>query len=185
MSSDPIRPPEFSRTIATEALRDRGGGALSAEATDAERAALAARYGVPAVLDLSVDATADPWGPGGWRVSGRARARLTQTCVVSLEPVDTEVDEGFVRFFAPGRRIEEARDLLDEDAEEEPEVLGAAIDVGEIAAEAVALGIDPYPRRPDASFDGAVHGPPGAEPLTDEAARPFARLSALKRRGDA
>lgn len=181
MSGDPLPTPEFSRTVLAEALRDHGGGAMSGHATVAECGALASRFGIPAVRGLGFEAEAAPWGPGGWRVTGRVRAGLTQTCVVTLEPVDTELDEPFERFFAPPRRLEEAQALLGDDAEEEAEPLGTAIDLGEIAAETAALGLDPYPRRADAAFDGRVQGPPDAEPLTDEAARPFARLSALKR----
>jgi hypothetical protein len=46
----------------------------------------------------------------------------------------------------------------------------------------VALGIDPYPRAAEARFDGVTGAPPGVEPLDDTAARPFARLAALRRR---
>lgn len=180
MANDPSPKPEFSRPVAVDALRDGGGCATSGEADAAECAALAVRFATPAVRSLAFDAEARPWGPGGWRVTGRVRAGLTQTCVVTLEPVDTDLDEPFERFFAPARRLEEARALLPEDAEEEPEALGPAIDFGEIAAEAAALGIDPYPRRADAAFDGRLHGPPGSAPMTDEDARPFARLSMLK-----
>jgi uncharacterized metal-binding protein YceD (DUF177 family) len=184
MSGAPLPKPEFSRTVLVEALRDHGGAATRADATEAECDTLAARFGVLAVRALGFEAEVAPWGPGGWRVTGRVRAGLTQTCVVTLEPVDTELDEPFERFFAPPRRLEEAQALLDDDAEEEAEALGPAIDLGEIAAETAALGLDPYPRRADAAFEGRVQGPPDAEPLTDEAARPFARLSALKRPGE-
>ncbi|PIP96957.1 MAG: hypothetical protein COW75_09460, partial [Rhodobacterales bacterium CG18_big_fil_WC_8_21_14_2_50_71_9] len=104
----------------------------------------------------------------------------TQVCVVTLEPVDTDFAEPFERFFAPKARLDEAAGLLDPEGEETVEALGEAIDLGEIAAEAAALAIDPYPRKPEAAFDGVLTGPPGVAPLTDEAARPFAGLATLK-----
>jgi uncharacterized metal-binding protein YceD (DUF177 family) len=175
--------PEFSRPAPVGTL---GAGAeIVGEADAAERAALARRYDVPAVRSLRFTAAARPWGPGGWRIVGRVSAELTQTCVVTLEPVDTRFEESFERFLAPAERLEAAEELLDPEADEAPEPLGESIDFGEIAAEAAALAIDPYPRRPDAAFDGAIKGPPGVAPMTDEDARPFARLAALKDRDGA
>jgi uncharacterized metal-binding protein YceD (DUF177 family) len=175
--------PEFSRRVTAEALREGAGAEIATEAAPAERDALRDRFGVPEVRAFAVTATVGAWGPGGWRVSGRVEARLVQTCVVTLEPVETALAEPFERFFAPPARLEEAAALLDEDARDELEPLGAAIDLGEIAAEAAALAIDPYPRAPGAVFDGAASAPPGAAPLTPEALRPFARLAALRNRG--
>lgn len=174
---DAAPPVEFSRTAPVDSLDPQQ--TVSGEATEAERAALARRYSVPAVRRLSFRAAARPWGPGGWRVAGVVDAALTQICVVTLEPVDTVLSESFERFFVPARRMGEAEGLLPED--EAPDPLGAVIDFGEAAAEAAALAIDPYPRAPGAAFDGVLAGPPGEAPLTDEAVRPFAGLAALKR----
>jgi hypothetical protein len=93
------------------------------------------------------------------------------------------VREPFERRYAPARRLAEAAGL-DPDSDEAPEPLGPAIDPAEVAAETVALGIDPYPRAPEARFDGAAGAPPGAEPLDEAAARPFAKLAALRRDRD-
>jgi hypothetical protein len=173
--------PEFSRPIAAEDLPAASDAPVRGAATPEECAALALRFNVPAVRWVRFEASVSPWGPGGWRVKGRAEAGLTQTCVVTLDPVDTEVSEPFERRYVPARRLAEATGL-DPDADEAPEPLGGGVDPGEIAAEAVALGIDPYPRAAEARFDGVTGAPPGVEPLDDTAARPFARLAALRRR---
>ncbi|MGZ3360151.1 MAG: YceD family protein, partial [Xanthobacteraceae bacterium] len=58
--------------------------------------------------------------------------------------------------------------------EDAPEPLvGGMIDLGAIATEFLILGLDPYPRKPDAVFEA----PPGG----DEAAHPFAALAELKK----
>jgi hypothetical protein len=55
-----------------------------------------------------------------------------------------------------------------------PEVLvGGGIGLGAIATEFLILGLDPYPRKPDATFQGS--------PVGDDAAHPFAPLAALKK----
>lgn len=184
--TDDLSPPgpELSRPLDLEALRAEGGFAATIEADAAERDALARRFGTLAVGAFSAAVEAAPWGPGGVCVEGRAAARLTQTCVVTLEPVETALDEPFRRYFAPASRMAEAEALLVGDARDDLEPLPATLDLGEIAAEAAALAIDPYPRKPGAAFEGRRHGPPGAAALTDEAARPFAGLAALKARGD-
>lgn len=171
--------PEFSRPIPVDMLEDEAGSFEGAAEPD-ERAALALRYGAPAVSALAYEATIAP-SDGGWRVTGAARAEITQTCVITLEPVESVVEERFERRYLPSARIASLE--LDMDADEAPEPLPEAIDLGEIAAEAIALGVDPYPRRPDARFEGRRAGPPGAPPLTEDAARPFAKLAALKRDG--
>lgn len=173
---------EFSRPVAAEALA--AGAAFRDAASPSECAALARRFGVEAVWAFSFQIEAAPWGPGGLRLRGRAEARLTQTCVVSLEPLEKVVSEPVERFLAPANRLAEAQALLDPDLDEAPEPLGGPVDLGEIAAETVALAIDPYPRAPGAAFEGARSAPPGVAPLTDEQARPFAALAALKVRGE-
>lgn len=174
--------PEFSRPIAVEALA--AGAVFSDAAAPEECAALARRFGVDGVRALSFRIEASPWGPGGLRLRGLAEARLAQVCVVTLEPLETAVSEPVDRFLAPAGRLEAAQALLDPDLDEAPEPLGGSVDLGEIAAEAVALAIDPYPRAPGAAFEGARSAPPGVAPLTDEQTRPFAVLAALKARGE-
>ncbi|MGF1660024.1 MAG: DUF177 domain-containing protein [Rubrimonas sp.] len=172
-------PPEFSRPIPVERLRADGGASLSEQASAEECAALARRFNVPALLTLGVEATVEPMAPGGWRLRGTVAATLRQICVITLESIETSLSEPFERRYLPEARIAE----LDEDeADDVTEPLGEAIDVGEAAAETAALAIDPYPRKPGAVFEGRRHGPAGTEPLDDEAARPFARLAALRPR---
>jgi uncharacterized metal-binding protein YceD (DUF177 family) len=177
-SDTPAPPPEFSRPVRVDALAE--GTPISGEATEAERAALARRYKIPDVRSIRFRAQTNPWGPGGWRVSGEVEAELTQTCVVTLEPVETRFREQFERFFVPAARLDEAAALLDPDLDESLEPMSAEIDIGEVAAEAAALAIDPYPRKPGAAFEGVVKGPPGVAPMTDEDVKPFARLAALR-----
>ncbi len=174
-------PPEFSRPVTVERLRAEGGASIAAEADDAERAALTRRFNLPEIRALSVEAEIAPLEPGGWRVRGVVRARLRQTCVVTLEPVESALDERFDRSFLPAAHLAQCEG--DEDADEDgPEPLGDEVDVGEIAAETAALAIDPYPRKPGVVFEGRRQGPPGAEPLDEAAAKPFARLAALRPR---
>lgn len=174
--------PEFSRPLAVETLRRRDGADIRETATEAECAALAARYGAMSVSHLEVTARIRPGRDGLWRASGEVHARLDQICVVTLEAAPAEITEAFIRDFHPDAEGDGVSDDIDPDAEDPPEHLGEEIDIGEIAAETVALALDPYPHAPGAAFEGAAATPPGAEPLDSEALRPFAGLAALKAR---
>ena len=103
---------------------------------------------------------------GRVRVTGQINARVGQTCVVTLEPIESEVQELVDLKFAPPLAVG-AKSDASEGAEEGPlELLSAT--------EFLLLGIDPYPRKPGAEF----------APLKsdDRAAKLFAALEALKKR---
>jgi hypothetical protein len=115
---------------------------------------------------------------GGVDVSGRVKARVVQTCVVTLEPVENEVDEPVDVAFRPGAELAavpvHGSQVLDEDEEPPEPLIGGKVDLGALATEFLILGIDPYPRKPGAEF---------APPKPAEAGEhPFAGLEALKKR---
>jgi len=149
------------------------------EAPAPVRAALASLAGVRDVEDLNAVFDVSRRG-AGLRVAGRVTARVGQTCVVTLEPIENEVDEEIdVRFSPDAPVVPESEGhhqtvghTADEDEPPEP-LIGGTIDLGAIASEFLMLGIDPYPRKPGAEF---------AAPTPDTAAEhPFAALAALKK----
>ena len=115
----------------------------------------------------------------GVRVTGNVSARVGQTCVVTLEPVESDIDEPVDLRFAPqtvapasAKSETVAAHTSDEDPPEP--LFGDELDLGAIATEFLLLGIDPYPRKPDAEFAPVKAG--------DATAKPFAALEALKKR---
>ena len=105
-------------------------------------------------------------------------ARVGQTCVVTLDPIENEIDEAIDLVFAPEAAPELPEDAAREQrvaADDAPEPLvGGVVDLAVLATEFLALGIDPYPRKPGAEFT-----PPADE--DDDSSRPFAALAALKK----
>jgi uncharacterized metal-binding protein YceD (DUF177 family) len=137
-------------------------------------AKLAALAALPR-LDASFDVL--PHGRKGLHVVGRVSATIGQTCVVTLEPIEDEIDEPvdviFVPAAAPSPIGDEGVELeVPYDDEPEPLVDGT-VDLGAIATEFLILAIDPYPRKPDAVFQAPAAG--------DDTAHPFAVLAALKK----
>ena len=171
--------PEFSRPLAVERIGSTGTE-LTIEASAEERAALARRFGIPSVHAFSATFVATPWRRGGVQVRGEFAAHVEQVSVVSLEPFTSEVGEPVVRYFQAETGPGHHPDVLSVESleDEEPDVIcGGSIDLGEIAAESLALALDPYPRKPGEAF----------EPETAQEAEerrqdnPFAVLSRLKK----
>jgi uncharacterized metal-binding protein YceD (DUF177 family) len=141
------------------------------EAPEPVRADLAKLAGLRELPRLSAVFDLTPRG-GGLHVAGQVSAHLGQTCVVTLDPIESDITESIDVVFVPAIRTP-AKDLKLDD--EPPELLvGDKIDLGAIATEFLLLGIDPYPRKAGAEFT-----PIRAD---DAGARPFAALEALKKR---
>jgi hypothetical protein len=152
------------------------------EASASECRALAELGGLREVLsaDASLDLTL--MREGRVHVVGRVTARIGQTCVVTLDPIENDIDEAIDLIFAPPEQIPALADLVDDaaisDAEipDPPEpIVGGIIDLGRLATDALFLGVDPYPRK-----RGAIFEPPAAPADPDD--HPFAALKVL--RGD-
>jgi uncharacterized metal-binding protein YceD (DUF177 family) len=150
-------------------------------ATDASvRAGLAKLAGVVALPRVEAAFELTRQGPDGLHVVGRVTADVEQNCVVTLEPMVSQLDELVDMVFLPRRDAPDAGETeqigtLDE--ADPPELMAdGTVDLGALATEFLLLGIDPYPRKPGAAFDSPVAEQPGANP--------FAQLAALKAKLD-
>ncbi len=145
---------EFSRFVDTTRL-GRHAHHMPISANQAERAALAKRFDLVALDRLDADLMIKKRGDGIVELSGRFRARLAQSCVVTLEPVWTDIDEPVECYFGEQADDEGSApsDPLDDQAFPEPLTSGG-IDCGEAVAQALALSLDPYPRAPAAGKTG-------------------------------
>ncbi len=147
--------------------------------SEADAAAFAAQIGVAGLRGFDLDIHVRPYRGDGLAVEGRVAAEVDQTCVVTLEPMVSRIAEEVDITFRPEDKIttklvEDEEDGLSIDASHAADdpLVGGVIDAAAIAAEFLALGVDPYPRKPDAVFEKP-------EGLGD--ASPFAGLSKLKR----
>jgi uncharacterized metal-binding protein YceD (DUF177 family) len=141
---------------------------LEVEAPAAARAAVAELAAVRELPQLSAVFDLTRRG-AGVQVSGRVNASVGQTCVVSLEPIESKVEETIdVTYAPPG-----AAERTGNDEPLEP-LVGGAVDVGALATEFLLLAIDPYPRK-----QGVQFAPPQAE---EGGEHPFAVLATLKKR---
>jgi Large ribosomal RNA subunit accumulation protein YceD len=177
-SADPWRVPVVVAQIPDTGLH------RAFEASDATRAAMADVAGLREVTSASASFDLTLKSGGRVHVTGEVRARIGQTCVVTLDPIENEINEEIDLMFAPSEQIRSLSTLVDEAAQSEDEevpdppepIIDGLIDLGRLATDALFLAIDPYPRRPDATFE------PPAE-IIDPADHPFAALKALQSDG--
>jgi uncharacterized metal-binding protein YceD (DUF177 family) len=168
--------PAWSAPLAVTDVPDVGRH-LDLEADEAARRAIADTAGLVDLprLEASFDVTRR--GTDGLHVVGRVAATVVQSCVVTLEPVENQIEEAVDLTFLPDNGLAAPADGLQSlEVGEPPEVLrDGSVDLGAIATEFLLLGIDPYPRKPGAVFDA-----PARE---DPSSHPFAALAALKKPG--
>jgi len=166
--------PEFSRH---QILTDppQAGVEDRLEASPAECAALAQRFGIEALKHFSARFTRKPYPGGGLLISGRLKAEPVQLCIVSLEPVTERLDKPFTLVVLP------PDGTLSEDPDGPDEIQADAtghFDLGEALAEELSLSLNPYPRQAGAHLPLALEE---AVEATETAPRnPFAKLAALR-----
>jgi len=178
--------PELSRPISVESLPSEGRTVVI-EASEAERAALAARFGLTALHRFAATALVRPLGRGRGvtRVELLAdlEADVEQTCGVTLDPVPGRIAEAVRRRFSDEGAPDDTAVLDvpagDEDDDPDP-IIDGTIDIGEVLAEALGLALDPHPRAPGAVFDSAAWSE--EDEAAETATGAFAALAALKTR---
>jgi uncharacterized metal-binding protein YceD (DUF177 family) len=151
-----------------------------------ELAGLARLWSVLEVKALTAAFEVKRWKRDGIRLKGRVTADIVQACVVTLDPVEAYIDQPVEVVFVPeGSKLarmpvaaEGGEMLLDPEGPDAPEIFtGDTIDAGVVAAEHVALAIDPYPRKADIAFAGHIE----STDKDDRKPSPFAVLKDWKK----
>ena len=174
MTADALFP--LSRPVSVADLIRRERLDMTIKATAEERAALAEYLGIPEVRALAATLKLRAEPGRRFLLEGQVRAKLGRTCVVSLEPMEEELDVPLRLVFEDAAEAaeDEETDPFDEDMPEA--VVDGTIDPGAAVCELVALEMTPYPRRPDA-------GPMEIQAETADSGRsdhPFAALAKLR-----
>ncbi len=118
-----------------------------------------------------------PW-LDGMEIEGRVEAMVTRLCGVTLELFDVAIDEPLkVRIVprgSPNAPQAEGEIVVDVEAEDPPdEAAGDGVDPSAYVVEALALALDPFPRKPGAVFES----PAATDPIS-----PFAALAEFVKR---
>ena len=174
--------PEFSRPFSPDSLGE-DEVVERVEASEAERSAVARRLSLVSLDRLAaVLRIGRSDGQGVISVAGHFEAEVTQTCVVSLQPLGRHLAKDFsARYWLePADAGETGTVDVDAALDDPPETLGPdGLDLGEVVVQQLAIALDPYPRRDDATLETLEwDGKKG-----DEAAKesPFEGLKSLRR----
>lgn len=170
--------PIFDAVVRIDKL-PAAGRSVNVEADEATRAAIAAAMNILSVEHFSARLTVTPLR-GGLRALGHLDAAVTQSSIVSFEPVAQRIAEDIDRVFLPAPRdqtppapgSEVFIDLEDEDFPDH--IDGPEVDLSALLLETLALALDPYPRREGESLEALDLT------LDEPEAGPFAKLAALK-----
>ena len=163
---------ELDRVVALDRVGTHGID-VTVNATEEERAALARRFAIPAVLQLRCSFRLRRGAAGVVDADGALDAQVVRTSVVTLDDFTQDVSEAFQLRFVPAGR---EGDDEDPDSPDEIPYEGTALALGEAAAEQLALALDPYPREPDATLPES-----GSESGSDPAFAAFSALEGLRK----
>jgi hypothetical protein len=148
-------------------------------ATLDECEAIATELGLVACHSLTTGYTIRAIGGGRYKLTGTLEAKLTQSCIVTLEPMETQAKIPVEVEFSPNANqppqpVAEGEDLEVLSLPDLEPIENAGLNVGRVMLEALATGIDLYPKKPEATF--AWNDPRG----TATEIHPFAALAKLK-----
>jgi uncharacterized metal-binding protein YceD (DUF177 family) len=150
------------------------------EADQAARNAMAETAGLREISSARASFDLALESGGRVHVTGRVQARIGQTCVVTLDPIENEIDEEVDLVFAPPEQLARSGGAADDAADSDEEIADSPepiengiIDLGRLAMDVLYLAIDPYPRKAGAVFEPQVAA-------VDPEDHPFAALKALQ-----
>lgn len=146
-------------------------------ASEEERKALCVRLELATISSLSADVTLRREKGNVIHVNGLMKANVTQTCSVTADPVQTQIEETFEGWFADqerivmlakarherlGRLADSEIPILDESEDPEP-LTNGMIDIGELVVQHLSLAVDAFPRRRGLEETEAVEVSVGGE----------------------
>jgi uncharacterized metal-binding protein YceD (DUF177 family) len=180
--NDEIERPPISRQFRLDAIRDGASGSI--EATAAERTAICALLELKDLGALTLTYRLFHTGADRLRLEGQLKAEMTQSCVVSLDPVPATIDVPVEAEFWPAALIAAEAKREEEGgvttlADWPEPIKDGRIDLGPLIYETLATSLDPYPKRAGVSFQWS-QGP--EEPGPGGKSSPFAALDRLKPR---
>jgi uncharacterized metal-binding protein YceD (DUF177 family) len=146
---------------------------------------IAKQFELESVESFKGECLLTPWKRDGVKLSGMVKAKFTQPCSITMEPIEVALEEEVDIIFVPDgsklsrpRTNDEGEIIFDPSGDDLPETfVGDSIDVASVWLEFMALGIDPFARK-----EGAVFQAQEIENADELAAdSPFAALSSLKK----
>lgn len=170
--------PEFSHIHRLDSLPP-AGKTVKIEANEAERASLAKRFGLTKLESLEAHYRLTRVATGV-DAEGEILSKGVQACVITGADVPFNHKEPFHLLFTLDGDQGEEVELQDGDLDQIP-IEGGGIDMGEAAAQTLALSLDPFPRSITADTERTKLGIVSED---DVVTGPFAALAGLKKKAE-
>lgn len=146
-------------------------------ATPEELVELARELDILSCESLTVSYRIAPERAGRFSFTGTLEAEVTQSCVVTLEPVSARLSEPFAVILGPPDALDDEPGTAgDREVSSVPDVEpieGGRIEAGAVIFGVLSAALDPYPRKEGAAFDWK-------DPKSQADSGPFSALSKLK-----
>jgi uncharacterized metal-binding protein YceD (DUF177 family) len=182
--SQALRSAPVSQPVRTATLNLSRGAEFDLHLSAPQLEAMAATLGIVRLRKARFTGRIAAEPGGGWRLTGHLGATVVQSCIVTLDPVTTRIEEEVARRYLPDYRDPAAGAEPDDEIElpddVDTEALGPIIDPGAVMTEALALALPLYPRAQSADLAQTAFTEPGKPAMTDADARPFASLASLR-----
>ena len=143
------------------------------------RKAMATDLDIIEIRKLKLEGEIAPQDGRDWHLVAKLGATVVQNCVVTLDPVVSRIDETITRtYMANFADPDGAEAEMHED--DTLEAIPVTLDLEVLLGEALSLALPPFPRVEGAELGNATFAAKGVTPMSDEDAKPFAGLGALK-----
>lgn len=143
--------------------------------------ALAGEMGISSLKKMRFKGVIKPVGDKDWQIIAHLGASVVQPCVTTLVPVGTRLETDITRTFIADHTEEFAPDEEVEIPEDDTvDPLPILLNISNLACEALAMALPDYPRAADAELSVTQFSEPGKDAMTDDDAKPFASLKALR-----
>src|SRR5438876_4906438 len=154
MTHKPTTTPELVWDHAEHDIPESGLSAQREAAPD-ELASVALALDLIACRSLRAEYAIAPTAGGHYRLSGRLHAEISQACVVTLEPIDSTIEEAFEAVFWPQEDMPapSSGEVAMDDEPERESIEAGQIAVGRVVFESLAAATNPFPRKAGAVLD--------------------------------
>lgn len=158
------------------------GRVIKIVATDDECAAVASECGLIGLERLEAEFTVTKGSGRLLAVQGHISADVTQSCGVTLKPVDEALEADVALTYTLDPKWAELIEVdVNPDDDDPPEpVIDGQIDFGAVVLEHFALNLNPYPRAEGVAFDAEQWTEDDGEGEDADQSNPFAVLAELK-----
>ena len=162
----------WSQLIRAEEV-PQNGKTIELSPDEAMKKALAKQLDIAELKDLKAKLTMSRENAHIIHIKGTLNAKVKQSCVITLEPVESDITDEFEAWYADEKQAvsfkraqhdaQSKKDLLDVpmlDESEDPEpMVNGAIDVADLVTQYLSLSIPPYPTKEGLSYSVQVEEP--------------------------